>query len=193
MLWIIPKIEEMFDRFLKRKLKVPYILQINENACGAAVLEMVYRYYGLNDISQEDIFNKYKEHEPYGSGNFRITVDNIVSDAKERGFSSFWNRINCANHKDAINTLKRLTMDLRIPVIVCQKFTEEQPLIGHFRIVVGIKNNIVYVHDPHVSNGGKDKEWVIERFMEFWQPTGENVTGGVYVVIKNKKKRQEIF
>jgi len=30
MLWIIPKIEEMFDRFLKRKLKVPYILQINK-------------------------------------------------------------------------------------------------------------------------------------------------------------------
>src|SRR3989344_7418225 len=107
MLWIIPKIEEMFDRFLKRKLKVPYILQINENACGAAVLEMVYRYYGLNDISQEDIFNKYKEHEPYGSGNFRITVDNIVSDAKERGFSSFFYRIYFVYHKDTNYYLKK--------------------------------------------------------------------------------------
>ncbi len=170
--------------FLKTKLKVPYIAQINENACGAAVLEMVYKYYGLENISQQEIFNKYKELEPHGSGNNRFSTDSLVSDSLERGLLSFLARADYDNEESSIRLLKWLTTGLKIPVIVCQKFTDQQPLLGHFRIVVGVKDNIIYIHDPHSENGGAFQEWGFEKFMEFWKPTGANVTGGIFVVIK---------
>jgi len=69
-------------------------------------------------------------------------------------------------------------------VIVCQKFSYEQPLIGHFRIVVGVEDNIVYIHDPCIKDGGAFRELGIDKFVEFWKPTGENVKGGIFIVIK---------
>jgi len=177
--------KKISNRSYGSKLKVPYIQQINKNACGAAVLEMIYKYYGIKNITQSDIFNKYKEPEPHGTGNNRISTDDLVRDASGQGFLSFWARADYNNKETSFNLLRRLTMESKIPVIVCQKFTNKEPLIGHFRIVVGIKdNNIVYVHDPHVEKGGGFKEWSIDHFMEFWKPTGKNVTGGVFIVIK---------
>jgi len=169
---------------IKSKLKVPYIPQINENACGAAVLVMVYKYYGLKNIFQEDLFKKYQELEPHGSGNFRFSADSLVSDALTRGFLAFWARADFTNRNNTVSLLE-LLIRAKIPIIVCQKFTNGQPMIGHFRIVVGIKDNIIYVHDPHVELGGAYKEWEADKFLEYWQPTGQNITGGVFVVIKN--------
>lgn len=171
-------------KFNKDCIGVPYVSQINENACGAAVLEMIYKYYGLDNISQEGIFNKYKKLEPHGSDNFILSTDSLVSDAQGRGFLSFWARTDYNDKENSSDLLRRLTIDSKIPVIVCQKFTDELPLIGHFRIVVGVRGNIVYLHDPHAKNGGAFKKWEINKFMEFWKPTGKNVTGGVFIVIK---------
>lgn len=178
------KLRGIYSSLFKRKLRVPYIAQINENACGVAVLEMVYKYHGMENISQEDIFNKYKELEPHGSGNIRLNTDSLVADAMGRGFLSFWARADFNNIESSLDLLKRLTLDSKTPVIVCQKFSDEQPLIDHFRIVVGVRDNIIYLHDPHIENGGAFKEWEISKFMEFWKPTGANVTGGIFVVIK---------
>lgn len=169
--------------FSSTKLKVPYIRQINENACGVAVLEMVYKYYGLQDISQQEIMQKYQELEPHGTGNFRITTDNLVSDALSRFFLSFWARADFRNNKN-VNQLLTLLINSKIPIIVCQKFTNEQPQLGHFRIVVGIMDNIIFLHDPHQTSGAAYQEWNMEDFLNFWQPTGDNVTGGIFIVIK---------
>jgi len=171
-----------------KKLKVPYISQINDNACGAAVLEMVYKYYGLKNISQEDIFNKYKELEPHGSGNLRLSTGSLVQDAKERGFESDWDYVDTNDKISSIELLREATNDFKVPVIVCQKFSDEYPLIGHFRIVVGVEGDIVYVHDPHLKTGGAFMKWKADKFMDFWKKTGENVTGGVFVVIKRKEE-----
>ncbi|MDD5147429.1 MAG: papain-like cysteine protease family protein [Candidatus Daviesbacteria bacterium] len=166
-----------------RKLKVSYIAQINENACGAAVLEMIYKHYGIKDVSQEDILKRYQELEPHGSGNIRITTDSLVLDARKRGFRSFWGRVDYSNVENSMNLLKTFIEDLHLPIIVCQKFTEDQPLIGHFRIVLGINKNVVYLHDPHREKGGPYRKWKTQQFMEFWQPTGNNVTGGIFIII----------
>jgi len=104
--WQTKKLSDFYNKLFKKKLGVPYIPQINENACGAAVLEMVYKYYGLENISQDEIFNKYKEFEPYGSGNIRLSTDNLVSDALGRGFLSFWARGDYNNKENSINLLK---------------------------------------------------------------------------------------
>ncbi len=165
-------------------LKVPYVAQFNDHACGAAVLQMIYRYYGLKNISQEQIFKEYKDLEPHGSGNFMIATNDLVLDAKKRGFYSYWKRTDYTNLASSMSLLSHLIEDCHIPIIVCQKFTEQQPQLGHFRVVFGIDKNVIHLHDPYRKTIGKNQKWSYQKFMEFWQPTGSNVTGGVYVVIK---------
>ncbi len=163
-------------------LKVDYIPQININACGAAVLEMIYKYYDLQGLSQQDLMEKYKELEPHGSGNFMLSTDNLVLDARSKGLNAGWIRANWQDRIGSISLL-RVLVDSGVPVIVCQKFTEGQPLIGHFRIVLGIDEEKVCLHDPSVETGGANIEWTVEKFMDFWKPTGQNVTGGILVFI----------
>lgn len=170
--------------FKKKPLKVPYAAQLNRNACGAAVLEMVYNYYGMKDIFQEKLYEKYQELEPYGSGNYRLSTDNLVLDARNKGFISFWGRADYTNLENAVSLLQTFVKDLRVPVIVCQKFTTEQPLIGHFRVVLMADKDLIYFHDPNPDIGGASQKWPTRKFMEFWQPTGDNVTGGIFVIIK---------
>ncbi len=163
-------------------LEVPYVQQFNTNTCGAAVLEMIYKYNGLKNISQQELMVKYQELEPHGSGNYRMTTDSLITDARARGFNAGWIRVNWESIKDSISLIK-VFMDFGIPVIVCQKFTNELPSIGHFRIVLGIQGEIIYLHDPNIETGGANLEWPISKFMEFWKPTGDNVTGGILCFI----------
>jgi predicted double-glycine peptidase len=175
-------------------LKVPYTPQFNINACGAAVLEMVYKYYGLKKVSQEEILTKYQELEPHGSGNFRITTDNLIQDARTRGFISGWARANYSNELESTALLRILVGEMKIPIIVCQKFTETQPLIGHFRIVLGIDGESVYFHDPSAEIGGPNIQWPISKFIDFWQKTGDNVTGGIFCFIaKRPRSMKSVF
>jgi hypothetical protein len=109
-----------------------------------------------------------------------MTTDNLVHDARTRGFNSGWARVNYSSAEDSVGLLKVLVKGKKIPVIVCQKFTETQPLIGHFRIVLGMDKKNVYLHDPSIEIGGANISWPINKFMDFWQPTGANVTGGIF-------------
>jgi predicted double-glycine peptidase len=164
-----------------KTLDVPYVAQFNGTACGAAALEMVYKYYGKSDVSQEDIYNKYQEIEPEFGKVSRISTANLVSDAQSRGFQSFWKRVNYLDRDEALSVLKTY-LNLKIPVIVCQQFTKKSPKIGHFRVVFGVDDeDNIYFHDPRF---GGFKKWPIEQFMDYWQPTGQNVTGGVYIIVK---------
>lgn len=164
-------------------LPVPYIPQINFCACGAAALAMVYKYYKL-EISQEALFRKYAELEPHGSNNFRITTDNLVEDAVSRGFDAQWARVRFRDEKESMEEVSTLLHNYKIPIIVCQKYTDKQPLIGHFRVVIGADESSVVFHDPDPTFGGPHKKWPITKFMKYWQPTGMNVTGGIMVVIR---------
>lgn len=170
------------------QLNVPYLNQINDNACGAAVLAMVYQYYGRKNILQTKIFRQYCEKEPHGSGNLRITTDNLVRDAKGRGFDADRGRVNLENRSEVFSLLKKFILE-KSPLVVVQQFTKEQAHLGHFRVVVGIneENQTILVHDPHSSLGGPSKVWALDKFIDFWRETGQNVTGGVYVWIKPKE------
>jgi len=183
MTWPIKKLGKVFHRLLTRKLQVPFVYQINDNACGAAVLEMIYRYYGINNIDQRGIFNQYREIEPALGKELRIATDSLIRDAANRGFQADWDRADYEKRDKSIELLKNFVND-GIPIIVCQQFTKEQPLIGHFRVVVGIGGGTIYLHDPHPKYGGRSLKWSLDQFMDFWQPTGPNVTGGVYIVIR---------
>jgi len=167
-----------------KSLKVPYIKQINENACGAAALEMVYSYYNYKNFSQKDLMIKHQELEPHGSGNFRLSTDNLVLNARQNGFNTILARAIWRSIPEVI-ALIEFAVDSGVPLIVCQKFTVEQPLIGHFRIVVGIDNDSIYLHDPSIDSGGENLKWPIDKFIDFWKPTGDNVTGGIFIFIKN--------
>lgn len=164
-------------------LAVPYVKQINPNACGAAVLEMIYKFYGIEDISQNDLMQKYQEFEPHGSRNYRLSSETLVIDAKERNFDAVLFRANYKDKQDCLAKLYEFVELNKLPVIVCQKFTNEQPLMGHFRLVVGMNEDFIYVHDPFQDIEGNEAEWTSDQFFEFWQPTGEDVTGGIGCLI----------
>ncbi len=163
-------------------LSVPYKSQINNHACGAAALEMVYKFYGFNDVSQQEIVNQYQEFEPHGSGNLCITTDNLVEDARKRGFHSEWKR---ANLNLQVDDLLTAWVNSRMPIIVCQKYTDEQPLLGHCRVFLGFDGQYVNFHDPCTETGGSNLRWPKDKFVDFWKATGKNVTGGVYVIISH--------
>lgn len=168
------------------KLNIPYVEQFNDYACGAASLEMVYSYYGLSDIDQKGIFEKYKEVEPTGSEGFRIATGDLVDDARSRNFESDWGIVEYNNVEKSIKVLESL-LKQGIPVIVCQQFTKSESQIGHFRVVFGVDKENIYFHDPHPKFGGVSIKWTHNEFVDFWQPTGPNVWGGVYLWIKKKK------
>ena len=165
------------------ELAVPYIVQESQGACGAAALQMIYRYFDVEISSQAAMMDQYKKLEPHGSGKFCISTDNLIVDAKSRGLEARWDRIPVDDEVAAFALLKGF-LDQEIPIIVCQQFSQELPLIGHFRVVVGYEDNILIAHDPHPIIGGASQHWSVEDFCRMWKATGENVTGGVYVIIK---------
>lgn len=160
-------------------LSVPYYRQININACGAACLAMVYQFYGIRNIDQAEIYNEYQELEPHDSGNYRITTDNLINDARKKGLSAGWARANYSNTDDCISLLRLMT-NAGVPIIACQQLSKNQPLFGHFRVVTGIDKDSVHFHDPSTEIGGANMSLSIEDFINLWQPTGNNVTGGVF-------------
>lgn len=162
-------------------IKVPYFLQLHQNSCGAATLQMVYKYYGLENIKQRDIFDRYKKLEPNGSGNFYITNEDMVLDARERGLSAELAQTDYSS-EEGVLSLKEF-IERGIPIIVCQQYTREQPDIGHFRVVLDIDDNYVYFHDPASGTGGNELKWSYEEFLNYWQPSGQNVKGGIFILI----------
>jgi len=163
---------------LKERLKVPYVEQNNENSCGPAALEMVFKFYGIN-INQNDIFEQYKKPNPDLKDNYYITTDDLVNFAKNNGFNeSFWKKTDLTEKE--INNLINGFIEKRIPIIACQQFTKEIPS-GHFRVVTGIFKNKIYFHDPY---DGPRKNWTMNKFIDYWMPSGKTVTGGVYIIIK---------
>lgn len=144
---------------------------------------MVYKFYGLNSVSQEELFNAYQELEPYGSGNSRMTTISLVQDAQKRGFQAGWIQVDYLNSQKSIDDLKTW-IDSGVPLIVCQQYTKQLSKLGHFRVVIGIDKDNVYLHDPSGDIGGANLIYSTDKFMDFWQQTGDNVIGGVFVWIK---------
>ena len=169
-------------------LNVPYVSQINEHACGAAALEMVYRYYrsGAEDhFSQTALFTEHAEFEPHGSGARRITTDNIVAAARKRELFAGWGRVS-TDRVERLEQLRFFLLKEKVPLIACQQFSEGEPLLGHFRVLLAADENRAFLHDPHPKRGGPSLEWKMNKLTKFWRHSGQNVTGGVAIWIADR-------
>jgi ABC-type bacteriocin/lantibiotic exporter with double-glycine peptidase domain len=166
------------------KLAVPFIRQTNEWSCGAACLEMIYRFYGETGISQRNIYDALKSKDPHKGGKLQITTDAMVAHANGRGYDARWFRVNLNSGADVEAQISGY-LDRDIPLIACQSMADK-PLLGHFRIITGKDDTAVLIHDPDPKTGGAFQRRDIQRLIALWQPTGVNVTGGVAIVITKK-------
>lgn len=166
-------------------MNIPFINQINENSCGAAVLEMIYKYYGVTNVSQNDIFEKYKQSEPHNSGNFRIKTADLISDAKDRGLYSGYYKIPDLTELSGIELFLKQILNDGVCIIVEQQYLEPRSLVGHFRVITDVGDNFISFHDPHPTTGGANLNWSTSKFLDYWTETGLNVTGGIMVLISN--------
>ncbi|MDB4984654.1 MAG: hypothetical protein JWM20_833 [Patescibacteria group bacterium] len=166
-------------------LNVPFCKQTNGVSCGAACLVMIYEFYGMHSVTQEDILDKYKIQDPHNQG-MRILTSDLVSDARLRGFTSSIIAADITDIKSSMALIKTF-IKRGVPIITCQQYSQEKSLSGHFRVVIGIDEKDVIFHDPNdlLENGALQK-MTHESFFELWQPTGENVTGGRFVWISNE-------
>jgi predicted double-glycine peptidase len=167
------------------RLAVQYIRQTNDWSCGPACLEMVYRFYGLTGVSQRHIYDQLKTTDPHKGGKFQVTTDGMVADAVARGFAARWLRINLSSTNEMEAQLSEF-LQRGIPLIACQRFSNEKPLQGHYRIITDLDDTSIYAHDPLVRGGGAHQRKDISAFLEFWKRTGVNVTGGVAIEIMKR-------
>jgi ABC-type bacteriocin/lantibiotic exporter with double-glycine peptidase domain len=167
-------------------LTVPFVEQISNCACGAAALEMVVRYYRpskLTKFSQAKMIRLRSEHEPLGTGNYRITTDNIVSQAHGHGFGADWGRVSPVQEV-LTKQVTHFVDKLRMPLIACQRSNHDY-MLGHFRVIIGAEKTGVIIHDPDEGRGGARQVWTWDKLLDHWKQTGPNVTGGVAIWISN--------
>lgn len=164
-------------------LNINFIKQFNNYSCGAACLQMVYSFYGLK-VPQKEIYDLYVTESKEDSLRKIINIEDLVEDAKQRGFISQWIRLpeNLRNEKGLEEFIDNNLLNNQ-PLIFCQQFTRMNKTTGHFRVLVGRDNNNIIVHDPHPKFGKSNRVFTIKEFLEYWEPTGKDVTGWVYVVI----------
>jgi Papain-like cysteine protease AvrRpt2 len=169
-------------------LRVPFRQQISDAACGVAALEMVIKYYSqASPFSQRKFVRRLGEHEPHGSGKLRISTQDLVNAACARRFLAGWGRI-----KPDVKTLMRQLdcfLNAGVPVIACQRYTDAEPQLGHFRVIYGLEGQRVMIHDPCPKTGGRDLCWSVETLFDYWRQTGLNVTGGVAIWIAKERPK----
>jgi len=161
-------------------LPVPFRSQITEAACGAAALEMVIRYYSnVSPFSQRKFVRRLGEREPHGSGRFRISSDDLVNAARARQFLAGWGRV--SPDVEALASQLGHFLNAGVPVIACQRYTDAQPWLGHFRVICALEGQTAIIHDPCPRTGGRALRWSVEKLFDYWRQTGLNVTGGVAI------------
>ncbi len=167
------------------KLNVPYIAQNHPNSCGPACLEMIYKFFDLNNISQTDLFEKYKEPNTEDPNILFVKTNKLAEDAKNNNFEVIHAVFDIENNHNLFKEIKEFIEINYVPIMVCQQFRKEESHIGHFRVIIGFTDsNEVILHDPHPEFGGDSQVWSQEKFIDFWRKTGTNVVGGEFFYIK---------
>jgi len=146
---------------------VPDTRQSANYSCGAAALQAVLRYWGI-DIEEDKLMNLLKTSPDYGTNE-----KDIVRVARRMGLK--------ARFKDNV-TLEDLERSIHegIPVIVdCQSWRSSRQSNkswandwknGHYMVVIGIDEDNVYLEDPYVlgSRGYIPRQ----EFEERWHNPG---------------------
>ncbi len=156
-------------------LNIPHVPQNGETHCGVACLEMVYRYFDITDITQDDIWDKRKTIRPDGTAPF-MTTQNMVDDLVEKGFQVLSGQFYLETEECASSIASLL--EAGTPIIACKQWDE--PKYGHFVVIVGIEKDKILYLDPE-KESAQEKD--IETFLKEWQATGEEVIGGEFIVM----------
>lgn len=166
-------------------ISIEHKKQGRETSCGAAALAMIYQSLGKNRLTEDVLWEKLSVERPNAQvGERYLRTLPMAESAKEFGFSYFWGLAVLNNRKNALQPIREF-VSRSIPVVVCQKVSEENHW-GHFRVVVGVGKSFVELHDP-----AKDKmeKMPISRFMELWgQTSNDEVLGGEFFAIFKPKK-----
>jgi predicted double-glycine peptidase len=177
-------------------LKVPYFAQVDPTSCGPAAFQMVYKYIRpsrLSKFSQRRLYDKLKAPDPAlfreeGSDvvRYRVSVGDLVQSAKNRGLHAAWGRVS-PDPATAVTQIRFFVEDESIPLIACQRYSDAESQAGHFRVIVGVDEREVAFHDPSAETGGRECRWPLAKFMDYWRPTGPNVTGGVALWVAERE------
>jgi len=162
---------------MKTTIKVKHIKQMSSSACGAACLAMIYEYFG-DTVDQNNIWDRLKKKRPLVEGDFYIDSNADMKDATKNGYDfvigrSYW------DIKDAFQPIEQFLRS-GIPVSVTQQ-GHPDPKLGHCRVVVGLDEKHVFVNDPEKDKG--NTKMTRKEFFNAWEESGDEVTGGVMMVI----------
>lgn len=169
-------------------LKVPHIKQTNETSCGAAVLSMVYKYYGLDNQTEKIIWNRLKKPRELNPDKEIIYTNDLFNDIKSNGFHHIKGQAVWDDKNKLLNLLKEF-LRIKAPLIVCQRWREDQPY-GHFKIVVGLEDESVILNDPE-----SDENIIkvsLDRFIADWQKYSQEVIGGEFIAVLNNDQIKKI-
>jgi predicted double-glycine peptidase len=174
-----------------KSLAVPYEEQSHLWSCGPAALNMVYRYYGTANVGQSHLYKKLRKKDCSSEKKIRrssawcVYTEDLIDDAKERGFSA---KYDVFDVNDARKMKSQLLRHLRrgVPIIACQRYTADERYIGHYRVIVAVTEKAVIVHDPCRKIGGPSQSWPLDPFMSYWRRSGPNTRGGVGILVKRQ-------
>lgn len=169
-------------------LKVPHIKQANEQSCGAASLCMVYKYYELEQQTKEKIWFRLKKRRNLDPNQEITYIDDLYNDIRSNGLHNIKGQAVWEEPEKIFELLKEF-LRIEVPLIVCQRWREEQPF-GHYKIVLGLEENFVVVNDPEFD---EDKIKVPkDRFVEDWKYYSDEVQGGWFIAALNEEQIKKI-
>lgn len=161
------------------KLDIPYVPQPQmSNMCGAACLEMIYRYFGL-ETSQAEIWNHISAVDSL-SHRLNCHTYLMTIDAQNRGLNSV--AISIASLLELIPACLKNSI---VPIILCRRSPTD--LYGHFCVIKGVDYKGFYLNDPDPGNV-KGNNWLLKTndFVAAARSRGEVRTSNTLILISSK-------
>lgn len=119
-------------------ISVPFFKQDTEYSCGAAVMQMVFRFYG-KVFSEETLMRKLKTREDSGTNH-----QSMIDLARTEGLYVY------VNNESSLDEVAYF-IGRNIPIIV--HFIEPDTDDGHYAVVIGIEHEKIVLNDPWNGEG----------------------------------------
>jgi hypothetical protein len=136
---------------------VPFERQDDPASCGAAVLAMIYRSFGI-ERRQDEIWPAIATQSSRGRRCAR--AQSLVMDARRCGLDGL-----VVQARDPWVILERC-LDQSVRVIL-NHATDEASGAGHFSVLRALTPGSIVVHDPYV---GPDRTLARDEFLRLWNP-----------------------
>ena len=168
----------MFIVSTDSSLAVQFYRQSNQFSCGAAALQMVYDFWGLKS-NQAELYKTLREKNRSMKGAYIITLAPMIEDAHRRKFYACLKKFSIQNTDTLSNELDFFLHEQKIPIIACLQWRKDQPLQGHYRVLIGRDGSDVILHDPAAGT----EKWPMSKLTDYWYATGPQVPEGHAVIV----------